>query len=1187
MQSKKAAISGFIHNASLRSPKEPPSQSNALSFFDNETGSVVIDGKKFPKWSSEETSTSLKEEGQQNNTPSLWEWAFGGGGGAISPKVSAAANAATHGKGIHTKERSKRRASSSSSFNFKSYISVRDLFHEDFQLKRARDKKSIALGNRWISASGAQQKKIEAACAGISYQSYLLPDAISTESRDFRQIEKDIERTCLSSEVHAGLHDYFSGSLGKKVKQRQQQSTSNLEKSSSSSSKNAATKAEAAVTTKKQKKRREEERIQQGKKLRKKGGGRTHQQQQNGDDHHKLQEEEEEKKGENEEEEEQEEEEEALRTNNFDVIDELRRVLRAVAVRNPGLGYTQGMNYLGCMLLGLMKEEEAFWVLCSLIEDLRPHDYFSPQPRTLGGYHLDAHILDGIVQDIFPELIHDASSDDSPHSSASAGRTRRTRRKGEKKAAATTTNSLSSIPAAAAASSPTARANLQALGSTFSLFYPRWLLPLFYSELPFDTMLALWHAFFVISPSSCAIYASPSSSSNTTPSTYYTESASNKNSVIDSSSSTSSSPRLSSDHDDTRAGAGEAVVFCAVLSVIEKAIRECYREEICEDHEEEDKHRDSTTTTATIKIENPFALIKSVCKNLSKRELLNGLNKYLPRVPPPLLRRRRRRLKASRARASNASPWGIPVIADLTGLPMKDIEMYQRGFWAWTGAQQGGSPEEYRRRVFGQKKMKGFGEFKTHLSIQEEGDWMEAIGSSRVPIHSAPRYSSKKAKILIDGCLAPYLCKGSRIRVIKKEGKWVQHAKGWTPAHMLKKIVAPAQGLTFDAFSALVQACGIQKRFCTSLFRRADVDKNGFVDFPELMSILAPLRRGAPDQIHHAAAVFLLYEEMGVGLLSKERAEALISDLHLPLDAQRTFRKFFVQIPSSSPSHQPDGCFLTCNHFLQALTTLSQQQQLQLHHDEEKEQQQQQISRYLLPLAINLEPLKPLWSLDPSSRSEGGGRVMKVKIRKASGLLVKSAVGLLTAGGIFGNLLIGKKGGGGEGSRFRCETVVHVRGKRVMSYSSKLRPANSGSPIWDEDFAFELVPVPSPNNPALPLMLLLSGATTTFKIYHKNKEGEEMVGQAQCRLDQLKTGHVVEARYSLTLPKLRTSSLARISSSNFTSKQAYSLRKDVKPPPLKISLPYFNNAATEATKVPGELHVTIVIEKKTSSSKTT
>mmetsp|Transcript_20527 Transcript_20527/g.33118 ORF Transcript_20527/g.33118 Transcript_20527/m.33118 type:complete len:165 (+) Transcript_20527:42-536(+) len=164
---------------------------------------------------------------------------------------------------------------------------------------------------------------------------------------------------------------------------------------------------------------------------------------------------------------------------------------------------------------------------------------------------------------------------------------------------------------------------------------------------------------------------------------------------------------------------------------------------------------------------------------------------------------------------------------------------------------------------------------------------------------------------------------------------------------------------------------------------------------------------------------------------------------------------------------------------------------------------------------------------------------------------------------------------------------MNGQGKRVMSYSSKLRPANSGSPIWDEDFAFELVPVPSPNNPALPLMLLLSGATATFKIYHKNKEGEEMVGQAQCRLDQLKTGHVVEARYSLTLPKLRTSSLARISSSNFTSKQAYSLRKDVKPPPLKISLPYFNNAATEATKVPGELHVTIVIEKKTSSSKTT
>jgi len=46
----------------------------------------------------------------------------------------------------------------------------------------------------------------------------------------------------------------------------------------------------------------------------------------------------------------------------------LERVLFAYSVANPGVGYTQGMNYIVALLLGFMPEEEAFWVLWALMK---------------------------------------------------------------------------------------------------------------------------------------------------------------------------------------------------------------------------------------------------------------------------------------------------------------------------------------------------------------------------------------------------------------------------------------------------------------------------------------------------------------------------------------------------------------------------------------------------------------------------------------------------------------------------------------------------------------------------------------------------------------------------------------------------------------------------------------------------
>lgn len=55
----------------------------------------------------------------------------------------------------------------------------------------------------------------------------------------------------------------------------------------------------------------------------------------------------------------------------------LRRVLAAYVLRNPTIGYCQGMNNIVAKLISAMDEEDAFWTFCQTIEQILPLDYYS------------------------------------------------------------------------------------------------------------------------------------------------------------------------------------------------------------------------------------------------------------------------------------------------------------------------------------------------------------------------------------------------------------------------------------------------------------------------------------------------------------------------------------------------------------------------------------------------------------------------------------------------------------------------------------------------------------------------------------------------------------------------------------------------------------------------------------------
>jgi len=84
----------------------------------------------------------------------------------------------------------------------------------------------------------------------------------------------------------------------------------------------------------------------------------------------------------------------------------LARVLAAYAYRNESPGYSQGMNFITLVFLASLNgdEEAAFWLLCTLVEDVRDVDFYADGNGSMNGFFADVMVTKHLAKTHLAEL---------------------------------------------------------------------------------------------------------------------------------------------------------------------------------------------------------------------------------------------------------------------------------------------------------------------------------------------------------------------------------------------------------------------------------------------------------------------------------------------------------------------------------------------------------------------------------------------------------------------------------------------------------------------------------------------------------------------------------------------------------------------------------------------------------------
>ncbi|KAI8139313.1 rab-GTPase-TBC domain-containing protein [Fennellomyces sp. T-0311] len=136
------------------------------------------------------------------------------------------------------------------------------------------------------------------------------------------------------------------------------------------------------------------------------------------------------------------------------IIGALQRVLSAFSVYSPSIGYCQSLNYIVGMLLLFMNEEEAFWTLVAIVQNLLPAGVYDV---TMEGSNIDQTVLMMLIWERMPHIWNKLAEKKSSFWDYAADGT--------------------SMP-------------------TITLVTNHWFLTLFINILPIETVLRVWDCFF-------------------------------------------------------------------------------------------------------------------------------------------------------------------------------------------------------------------------------------------------------------------------------------------------------------------------------------------------------------------------------------------------------------------------------------------------------------------------------------------------------------------------------------------------------------------------------------------------------------------------------------------------------------------------------------------------------------------
>lgn len=79
----------------------------------------------------------------------------------------------------------------------------------------------------------------------------------------------------------------------------------------------------------------------------------------------------------------------------------LRNVLQAFAIFKPDIGYCQGLNYIAAILMTVVGEENAFYLLVKIVEDYLPTDYFCNEMKD---FKIDLKVMHMLIEERIPDL---------------------------------------------------------------------------------------------------------------------------------------------------------------------------------------------------------------------------------------------------------------------------------------------------------------------------------------------------------------------------------------------------------------------------------------------------------------------------------------------------------------------------------------------------------------------------------------------------------------------------------------------------------------------------------------------------------------------------------------------------------------------------------------------------------------